>query len=178
MTGVTVHNLLDPKHDYSPRLRESIARHDMALEILQASAQTALLHATCPLCGARNPDGVAAQKKDARAWRIAGSIACVAIAIATWLFAALAWLVVVIVVFLAVAVFIGFVRTERARRRWSALAMNGLFPLGLAALAFYAPRFVALYPLFMALQFARKREDPDAKWIEAKKSFVFDVPYR
>jgi hypothetical protein len=175
--GVTVSDLFDPKHDYSKGLTESIERHDMALEILDGSAQRELLYATCPRCGKPNPDGVAALQAEARSMRRYAGGFFIALAVGTFFFPGLAWFVVVLVVAFAALLIWGAVRFNKHPRKWLGIAQSIAVAAGAIAIAIFYPRASAVIPLLPAGVYLRMKPDL-AKLESAKTKIRFDQPYR
>jgi hypothetical protein len=82
----TVTSFDDPVASIAPRTQETLRKtrailvragrevegdpvDEIAAEILQQGARSALLYATCPRCGAKNPEGVTERARDERRWK-------------------------------------------------------------------------------------------------------------
>jgi hypothetical protein len=189
---VTVTELSDPRRHISEQsqklLRDMAARErktggiaqpdpvDMMVdEMLVSNGKEALLHATCPRCGERNPAGVLERAKDRRRTRVIGTIASAAFAVGAWFFA---WMGTVIVALSMAMTALLFVLAWRARTMaWTKLATNVAFTVAVATVMWFCPRAVALLPLVLAVRFAIYPAD-EAPWTKAKETLRFEAPYR
>jgi hypothetical protein len=144
-------------------------------ELLDSSARSALIYATCPRCGNRNPKGVAEQAKSRTQTRIIGTFASAVTAVGVWLLPWIAWVVVAVSVGMAgLSVFV----LSRARPvRWGAIASNMAGAAVVLAVAWLYPRAAALLPFVLAVRFAISGAD-ESRWTKAQKTIRLETPYR
>ena len=147
----------------------------LAAEILEMSARRTLRYATCPRCGARSPEGLDEQVTDQKRTRTIGSLVSAALAVCVWLFPALAFALVALAAFQAVAMALV------ARRRplpfpWLAFLGNlGVTGALLAAAIFFPPAAAAIPPLLGIRFLLYRPADAEAPWKEAAESLRFEA---
>ena len=107
----TLRDLQAAKERLGIATKEDDPVDSLAAEILEMAARRQLRFATCPRCGARNPEGLIEQMTDQKRTRVIGSAVSVAFAALVWLFPALAFVLV------ALAAFQTVVMALLARRR-------------------------------------------------------------
>jgi hypothetical protein len=181
-------------------LRDARARHQLAAEragqplatgtdpvaeveqnLLESFGAKVLVYATCPACGARNPEGVALVRGEARRTRWGTSVffGLVALSSAFWPVASLA-LPVVWTVILALSVVTR--RRQGHATRWTDLLAGTAVIFASASLVFFAPRAAFGVPLVFASWMAiapRRAGADDEPFERARASLVFErAPFR
>lgn len=156
----------------------SDATPEMSAGILQLRAERELKLATCPRCGARNPIGVAEQAKENKQWRWGFIAFFAALAAGIWFVPALAWFLVALDVIIVVVLLYALKRVGGSSGAKRSAAFSVVTLLGIVAAAIFYPRWVSILALILVVQFARKKENPDTAWEEAKKKLQFAEPYR
>lgn len=146
----------------------------LAAEILEMSARRQLRYATCPRCGARNPEGVDDQAIDRKRTRIIGSIVGAALAALVWFFPSLSFVLVALVAFLTVLMAL-VARRKPAPFPWLVFLGNIGVTGALLAGAIYLPRAVVVMPLLLgARSLFYRPKDAEAPWKEAMESIRFE----
>jgi hypothetical protein len=159
----------------APVIVSGLTDHD-SVDLLDQSTKRALMYATCPRCGERNPEGVAEHAKSRRSGRVIGTLASLVMAIGVWFLPWLAYVVLAIVIGMTVLMFVfaGRARTLRV----GAVVYNLAFAAVLVAVVWFYPRASALVPLVLAVRFAISGGESDSKWTNAKETLRFDTSYR
>lgn len=146
----------------------------LAAEILEMSARRQLRYATCPRCGARNPEGLDDQAIEQKRSRITGGIVGAALALGVWFFPSLAFALVALAAFLTVLMAL-VARRQPAPFPWLVFLGNVGVTGALLAGAIYLPRAVVAMPLLLgARSLFYKPKDAEAPWKEATESIRFE----
>lgn len=137
-----------------------------------------MTYATCPRCNVRNPVGVALVAEKRR-FNLIGAIVSAGIGIATWFFPWLAWLLVAFVVLIAVGTTLALRRAPPSNQSARMTVISNFVGLVIAlTVAWFAPRWLALYPLVLFVQFLRYRAKAEARWKEVALKLRATPPYR
>jgi hypothetical protein len=181
---------LSPPAELVPtQTRETLARTEALLEasgrarqrpideaVLEAQAGVHLLYATCPRCGARNPEGLAAQANERRFGRLGVLVLCGGIALGAW-YRPLVALVAPGLSLVMRAVGLVVARRQGTPPRWPVLAAALAFDAALVALVFAAPRFAFAMPLALATWSMLKswRVGDEERWRDAAGQIRFEL---
>lgn len=144
---------------------------DLAREtpaVAELRARMRLAFATCPACGARNPEGVAEQRRDERNIMVLTIVVMVGLTIGAYFvpWIVLGWLG------LFGALYLYFL----AKRPTAGLVINLATTLGFGALAWWYPRWAFLIVAVPTVQMLIKRRDPaerDGPWQRAAEQLRF-----
>ncbi len=129
----------------------------------------ALLHATCPRCGARNPETVASDRRDERNITIITFVALVAAGVGGYF---VPWIVIGYLSLMTVVIVIA---TIAQRGRYG--VTGALLSVGWVALACVFPGYAFLLPVAAAIQtYRRGADDSDRRWQEAAARLRFADP--
>lgn len=202
--GVRVTGLDEPgafvPDSHRQLLRDARARHQLAADragqplppggdpvaeveenLLKSFADKVLVYATCPACGARNPEGVAIVRSEARRtrWGTTGFFALVALSSAFWPLSS-----VVVPVLWTVILSLSVV----ARRRhgqpagWADVLVGAAMISASVGVLLFAPRAAFGVPLVFACWMAiapRRAGADDEPFERARASLVFErAPFR
>jgi hypothetical protein len=142
-----------------------------------AEAQVALvlLHATCPGCGAKNPDGVVAERREntRTRWGTAAFFAVIAAVSVAWpplaLIVPALWLLILVLM-----------RVFAGGPRIAVLALQAAFVAGAVAFVLLLPRYAFAIPASLAIRCALwSPRAGDGPFERAAKRLRFDAtPYR
>jgi hypothetical protein len=157
------------------RAEEGDPVDEIAAKILQQRAREVLLYATCPRCGAKNPEGVTAHAKDRRRWRWITAAILVVLAVGAWF---VRWIALVLpsadlLVFRLMAI----VHARRSRQpvRWLAMATNVATDLSFVAVVVFVPRAAPLLLLVpIAVMLVRRPAADERPWTEAAETIRFE----
>jgi hypothetical protein len=185
--------LRDPDEQIDPRTQESLrttraflVEHGRAEEgdpvaelgarLLEQEARFELRYATCPRCGAKNPEGVAAERADQQRTRVFGVVLYGGLAAGAWFAPKVAIVLPALdlLVFRPLGAFMLKKRGEpiRVLPLAGALALDG----ALIALVLLFPRAAPLIPLLaLVYSLVRRPEAKEWRWEEAKKKMQFQV---
>jgi hypothetical protein len=186
-----VTGLDDPVASIAPRTQESLRKtrallvqfgrakegdpvDELAAEILQDRARSELLYATCPRCGAKNPEGVAHRAREERRAKWAGIALVVALAAASWFvhWIALAMLSADVLVLRPMAIVLA--RRDGRPVRWLAVVGGVVAEVALIALVARVPHAAPLVILLpTVVQSLRRPEADDRRWREAAAKIAF-----
>lgn len=137
--------------------------------ILSLEAADRLLFATCPKCGARNPEGVEHQRKEARGSKILNTALLIGLALGAWF---VRWIAVALLALDVVSKprLVALARKAGKPVSWPRLAANVLIDVALTALAIQVPSTAPLVPLLALVIVLRGSSVYEAPWHEAAES--------
>lgn len=166
-TGAVVEGLTPPERYVSdPRFH---ADREMMDRLLRSSAEDELLYATCPRCGARNPDGIARLRASLTKSRVIGAVVFLVLAgvVVVWRPAAFAALLLPIV---EGGVLLAMVRPPPLGR----VALNVLLILVVGALGYALPLAIAGLSVVQAVRFAvHGSVEKDGRWQQSAERVRF-----
>jgi DNA-directed RNA polymerase subunit RPC12/RpoP len=172
-TAAVVTDLQDPKAFVEERYRNRYP--DIAPKLLQDSAKQRLRFATCPRCGVRNPEGLAAQAADQRQNR---AILLAMIGLGTlgaWFAPKVALVIPGLMVFQSVLLASLSPRFGRPVP-WRATALSLTVSIVLVAAVLRFPRFAFLVPVVvLGPALLRGRGSVDNRWEEASRTIRFEL---
>jgi hypothetical protein len=146
---------------------------DLEVDLLQQSAQRKLLHATCPRCGKRNPEGIAAQTRER--WRTIAIGFAIYGAVLVGSFFAPRIALVIPIVGGSMQIVGAVVLSRQGKVPWGRFAFNLAINAALAALVILVPRAAPLAPLLGILDSLRPRPRDDSPWTEAAEAIQFET---
>ena len=172
---VTVSDLTDPRELSSVR-----DRRDLDAELLESFARAELRYATCPACSARNPEGVALERREARATHFGGGAAFGAVAVASYFVPPIALVVPLLMIGIFVAMVVTIARTRPTTRPWGRVLLQGAIPPSVGAAIVALPRFAFVVPLLYATWFVvTSRNAKSTRFERAAARLRFHAsPYR
>jgi hypothetical protein len=174
-TIADVGGLDDPEQFIDARTRAVLGAKvaDLEVDLLRQGARRTLLHATCPACGKRNPEGIAAQKRERR-WSVAvGFVLYGALVVAAYFAPRIALVVPILGASIQIAGAVALHR--RGQARWGRFALHLVVNAALAALVILVPRAAPLVPLIGLLESLRPIPPDERPWTEAAAAIQFET---
>lgn len=177
-TGAEVSGLSDPAQYVDAKTRAILGAAgaaDLEQSILRQQAQRTLRYATCPRCGAQNPEGLAHQARER--WYNRLIAAGLGTALAVWaFFSPRVALVVPGLSVLLTLVMLVHRRREGLSTPWKVLAARFAIGAALTALVILVPRAAFVVPLLSIVDGMRsKQPEEDRAWAEAARAIRFET---
>lgn len=166
---MTISDLWDGPPDGSPEMKASIVR---------LRAERELKYATCPRCGTRNPVGVDEQTKENKQWRWGFLVFSGGLSAGIWFFPTLAWALVAIDAVIVAVIFYALRRVGGSARATRSAVLSGVTLAAMVATAIFYPRWVSIFAFVLFVQSARKKQNVEEPWEQAKAKLQFRDSYR
>jgi hypothetical protein len=149
---------------------------ELAAKILQERAREELLYATCPRCGAKNPEGVVEHARRERRWTAITAAILLALAAGAWF---VRWFAIGLPVIDLVVIRPLAIRQARQSGqpvRWLSFASSVVVDVALIVLVVLVPRAAPGVPLvsLVSLLVRRLVERDDRRWREAAGRIRFE----
>ena len=148
---------------------------ELANELLAQAGRSELRYATCPKCGAKNPEGLAADRADRRQTLLLGGGVFVILAVIAWFYPKAALFLPGMDLFVFRPIMFVQARKNTDKPFPTGLFIVGiLFDLGLVAVILYLPQVAFLIPVVGILQSLRSGSSKyEWRWDEGAKKIRF-----